>query len=44
MITASAMQLHPDTIVYVDAEAGSEFKMHDYYEWVYKKKPGAPQL
>lgn len=43
MITASALQLHPSTRVYLDEEAASKLKMRDYYDWVQKMKPGAPQ-
>jgi glucosamine-6-phosphate deaminase len=43
MITASALQMHPDATVFVDEEAASELKMRDYYEWIQKNKPGAPK-
>jgi glucosamine-6-phosphate deaminase len=43
MITASALQHHPDTRVYVDAPAAGKLKMRKYYDWIQKKKPGAPQ-
>jgi glucosamine-6-phosphate deaminase len=43
MITASALQHHPDVRVYVDAPAAGELKMRDYYDWIQKMKPGAPQ-
>jgi glucosamine-6-phosphate deaminase len=42
MITASALQLHPDAVVYLDRAAASKLKMLDYYEWIEKKRPGAP--
>lgn len=42
MITASALQMHCDTICYIDREAASHLKMIDYYEWVNAKRPGAP--
>jgi glucosamine-6-phosphate deaminase len=42
MITASALQLHQDTICYLDREAASQLKMLEYYEWVAAKRPGAP--
>ncbi len=42
MITASALQLHPDATVFVDAEAASELAMRDYYLWIQHNKPGAP--
>ena len=43
MITASALQMHPDATVYVDKEAASDLKMREYYEWIQKNKPGAPK-
>ena len=43
MITASALQLHPSATVLLDEPAASQLKMRDYYDWVMKKKPGAPQ-
>lgn len=42
MVTASALQLHPDTKVIVDEEAAGELQMRDYYEFIYKAKPAAP--
>jgi len=42
MITASALQLHPSTRVYLDEEAASQLKMREYFDWVQEKKPGAP--
>jgi glucosamine-6-phosphate deaminase len=44
MITASALQMHADTAVYVDDEAASQLKMREYYDWVKQKKPGAPKV
>jgi glucosamine-6-phosphate deaminase len=44
MITASALQLHPDAMVYVDEPAASKLKMRDYYQWIQEKKPGAPPV
>lgn len=43
MITASALQLHRDAKVIVDADAAAELKMRDYYEFIYAAKPDAPQ-
>jgi glucosamine-6-phosphate deaminase len=43
MITASALQLHPSGMVFLDETAASHLKMRDYYDWVLKMKPGAPQ-
>jgi glucosamine-6-phosphate deaminase len=37
MITASALQLHPDVIVFVDEDAAAQLKMRDYYEWIQKQ-------
>jgi glucosamine-6-phosphate deaminase len=44
MVTASALQLHPSTKVFVDEEAARQLKMRDYYNWIQKKKPGAPAV
>jgi glucosamine-6-phosphate deaminase len=38
MVTASALQLHPDAIVILDEEAAAELEMKDYYKWVWKQK------
>ena len=43
MITASALQLHRDSKVFLDAEAAGELKMRDYYEWIQANKPGVPK-
>jgi glucosamine-6-phosphate deaminase len=37
-VTASALQLHRDTIVIVDEDAGSKLKRASYYRWVYEQK------
>lgn len=34
MITASALQYHPDTTVFLDEAAAGLLKMKDYYNWV----------
>jgi glucosamine-6-phosphate deaminase len=44
MITASALQMHPSTRVYVDEPAASKLKMRDYYDWIQFHKPGAPRV
>jgi glucosamine-6-phosphate deaminase len=44
MTTASALQLHPSALVFLDEPAAGQLKMRDYYDWVMKKKPGAPQV
>jgi len=43
MYTASALQLHSSSVVFLDDEAASDLKMREYYDWVRDKKPGAPQ-
>jgi len=43
MVTASALQLHPDAYVFVDSPAASQLEMREYYDWIQTKKPGAPQ-
>ena len=43
MITASAIQMHPDAEVIIDEDAASELKMRDYYEFIYQAKLGAPK-
>jgi len=40
MITASALQLHPDVVVFVDEDAAAQLKMRDYYEWIQKQAKG----
>ena len=42
MCTASALQLHPDSTVYVDLDATGKLEMLEYYQWVQAKKSGAP--
>ncbi len=42
MCTASALQLHPDSIFFLDTQAAGKLKMLDYYQWIQAKKPGAP--
>lgn len=44
MTTASALQLHESAQVFLDESAASKLKMRDYYDWVQKKKPDAPQV
>ncbi len=43
MVTASALQMHPDAKVFIDEAAAGELQMREYYDWVQLKKPGAPQ-
>ena len=44
MITASALQMHATSRVYLDTAAASKLKMRDYYDWINENKPGAPQV
>jgi len=44
MITASALQHHPDVTVFLDRDAAGKLKLLDYYLWIQKKKPGAPKV
>ena len=39
IITASALQLHPDAVFILDEEAASSLQLYDYYQWVYENKP-----
>jgi glucosamine-6-phosphate deaminase len=39
MISASAMQLHPNCKVIVDEEAARELKERDYYDWIFQNEP-----
>ncbi len=43
MITASALQMHPDVICYLDEEAAARLKSVDYYKWIEEKHPAAPE-
>ena len=40
MITASALQLHPDVTAYLDDAAAGKLEMREYYDWIQAKKPG----
>jgi glucosamine-6-phosphate deaminase len=44
MITASALQLHPEVTAFVDTAAAAGLRMRDYYNWVQQMKPGAPKV
>lgn len=37
-VTASALQLHRDVVVILDAEAASSLRRADYYRWIYEQK------
>jgi len=41
MCTASALQLHPDAMVFLDEAAAGKLKLADYYKWIQANKPGA---
>jgi len=40
--TASALQMHPDAMFFIDEAAAGKLKMKDYYKWIQEKKPAAP--
>lgn len=42
MITASALQLHPDVMMVIDEEAAADLKMRDYYDWIQANMVNAP--
>ena len=42
MITASALQMHPDVLVFIDEDASGELEMNEYYRWIQQNMPGAP--
>lgn len=44
MITASALQMHRDTICLLDEAAAARLTMRDYYHWVAEKGPFAPSV
>ncbi len=44
MITASALQMHPNSQIYLENESAAALKMRDYYDWIDEHRPGAPQL
>ena len=39
MVTASILQLHPDTVAILDEDGASELQLKDYYKWVYENQP-----
>jgi glucosamine-6-phosphate deaminase len=43
MITASALQLHRDAVMFLDRQAAGNLKQIDYYQWIQANKPGAPK-
>ena len=42
MCTASALQLHADSVICLDTAAMGKLQMREYYQWVQDKRPGAP--
>jgi glucosamine-6-phosphate deaminase len=39
MISATALQLHPECTLILDEAAGSRLKESDYYHWVFENQP-----
>ena len=39
MVSASALQLHPGTVVVVDEEAAANLQGKDYYRWIFANEP-----
>jgi glucosamine-6-phosphate deaminase len=39
MISATALQLHPDCTLILDETAGSQLKESDYYHWIFENQP-----
>lgn len=39
MISASALQMHNDTVVILDEEAAAKLENRDFYDWVYANEP-----
>lgn len=39
MVSATALQLHPDCTLILDEMAGSRLKESDYYHWVFENQP-----
>ncbi|MCA1902692.1 MAG: glucosamine-6-phosphate deaminase [Candidatus Hydrogenedens sp.] len=39
MISATALQLHPNCVVVADEEAGSELTQKEYYRWIFENEP-----
>lgn len=44
MITASALQMHPDVVCFLDEEAAGGLNSVDYYKWIEDKRPKAPRV
>jgi glucosamine-6-phosphate deaminase len=43
MCTASALQMHNDTMVFLDEEAAGKLKLADFYRWTQQHKASAPK-
>jgi glucosamine-6-phosphate deaminase len=43
MITASALQMHPSSKVFLDDAAAAELTMREYYDWIEDHRLGAPR-
>ena len=39
MISASAIQLHPNCKVIIDEDAARELKEREYYDWIFQNEP-----
>jgi len=40
---ASALQMHPETTLFLNEDAAGKLEMREYYDWIQEKKPGAPE-
>jgi len=40
MITASALQWHPETLVFCDEAAAANLTMREYYDWIAAQREG----
>ena len=38
MVTASALQMHPDAVFILDEDAAKDLELNEYYKWVYENK------
>ena len=39
MVSASALQLHPNCKVIVDQDAAQDLQGRDYYDWIFHNEP-----
>jgi glucosamine-6-phosphate deaminase len=44
MVTASVLQMHPSTKVFLDGAAASKLRMREHFDWIQYHKPGAPRV